>query len=167
MKHLAFNLLMLVGMTSAAQLDFANKKYTYKTQNGYGVEREVVFKLVCTKEEIMNCKDYWKYIKEAKEEGTNVDTLSDDKLCEYFIMNFVGVGIIDGKYKLKKPMSLDFITESIGMLYVANNKDSRDISSDLANTFNASLNIKAQNGYGQYTYGKFMINEKKAMIFMD
>lgn len=167
MKHLAFNLLMLVGMTCAAQLDFENKKYTYKTQNGYGVEREVVFKLSCTKEEIMNCKDYWKYIKTAKEEGYYTDTVSDEKLCEAFIMNFVGMGIINGKYKLKKPMSLDFITESQGMLYVINNKDASDVSSDLANTFNASLNIKAQNGYGQYTYGKFIINEKKAIIFMD
>ena len=82
-------------------------------------------------------------------------------------MNFVGMGIINGKYKLKKPMSLDFINESQGMLYVITNKDASDASSDLANTFNASLNIKAQNGYGQYIYGKFIINEKKAIIFMD
>jgi hypothetical protein len=164
MKHLAFNLLMLVGMTGAAQstIDFETKKCTLQTNNGYGAKRELVFKLMCTKEEIMNCIDYWEFIKNYQEEGYRTDTISDQKMCELFVMNFVGVGIINGKYKLKNPNSLDFMTDVEGMLYVIEDKEE---NKSLSNRFNASLVIKAQNGYGNYITGKFIIVEKKAEIF--
>lgn len=164
MKHLAFNLLMLVGMTSAAQstINFETKKCTLQTNNGYGAKRELVFNLLCTKEEIMNCLDYWDFIKKYQEEGVRIDTISDQQMCELFIMNFVGMGLINGKYKLKNPNSLDYATDVEGMLYVIENKKE---NKSLSNRFNASLVIKAQNGYGNYITGKFIIVEKKAEIF--
>ena len=164
MKHLAFNLLMLVGMTGAAQstINFETKKCTLQTTNGYGAKRELVFSLMCTKEEIMNCLDYWDFIKKYQEEGVRTDTISDQQMCELFIMNFVGMGLINGKYKLKNPNSLDYATDVEGMLYVIENKKE---NKSLSNRFNASVVIKAQNGYGNYITGKFIIIEKKAEIF--
>ena len=164
MKHLAFNLLMLVGMTGAAQstINFETKKCTLQTNNGYGAKRELVFSLMCTKEEIMNCVDYLEFIKKYQEEGVRIDTISDQQMCELFVMNFVGMGLINGKYKLKNPNSLDYATDVEGMLYVIENKKE---NRSLSNRFNASLVIKAQNGYGNYITGKFIIVEKKAEIF--
>jgi hypothetical protein len=155
---------MLVGMTSAAQstINFETKKCTLQTTNGYGAKRELVFSLMCTKEEIMNCLDYWDFIKKYQEEGVRIDTISDQQMCELFIMNFVGMGLINGKYKLKNPNSLDYATDVEGMLYVIENKKE---NKSLSNRFNASLVIKAQNGYGNYITGKFIIVEKKAEIF--
>jgi hypothetical protein len=164
MKHLAFNLLMLVGMTGAAQstINFETKKCTLQTNNGYGAKRELVFSLMCTREEIMNCVDYLEFIKKYQEEGVRIDTISDQQMCELFVMNFVGMGLINGKYKLKNPNSLDYATDVEGMLYVIENKKE---NRSLSNRFNASVVIKAQNGYGNYITGKFIIIEKKAEIF--
>lgn len=155
---------MAIGMMGAAQskIDWTTNKCTVQATNGYGAKRELVFKLMCTKEEMMNCKDYWKFLNTCSEEGIRTDTLSDDYLCELFVMNFVGVGLIDGKYKLKNPNSLEYVTDVDGMLYVIDNKDA---SEQLSNSFNASLVIKAQNGYGNYITGKFIIVDKKAEIF--
>jgi hypothetical protein len=54
------------------------------------------------------------------------------------------------------------MTDVEGMLYVIEDKEE---NKSLSNRFNASLVIKAQNGYGNYITGKFIIVEKKAEIF--
>jgi hypothetical protein len=154
---------MLVGMTGAAQLDFTNNIYTHKTKNGYGVERELKFKFRCTQEQIMNSIDFNEFMQLAKDEGYRYDTLEKSKLCEMFVINYVGVGLIDGKYKLKKPSSLDYIEESIGLIYVSED-DNKD---DLSNRFVASIQIKAQNGYGNYLFGKFIVSKKEALVIFD
>lgn len=156
MKHLVFNLLMFTGMVGAAQTDFQNKTFTYEAQSGYGAKRKIVLKLSATEEELLNSKDYQEHLAEFYAD-VDTDTLSKPRSIDLMLRHRTGMGLIEGKYKLKNPSSLDFPEDAQGTIFVSD-KDQR---------MTIYIPIKAQNGYGAYLFGSLYINKTATFISMN
>jgi hypothetical protein len=155
MKHLMFNLLMLTGMVGSAQLDFANKLYTHKTKNGIGQPTEIKFKIYFDEEKLESCKDYDSYMKEFNYYGDTSGTKPKSKSDSFnrFLDYWVAMCLLDGKYKLKNSSSLEYL-----------NGDAYLLVSDKDKTMSGSVPMKAQNSYGNYIVGYFLIFDKKGYV---
>lgn len=155
MKHLAFNLLMLTGMVGSAQLDFANKVYLHKTTNGIGESKTISFKIYFDENELESCKDYDAYMTEFSYYNDTSGTKPKSKADSFnrFLDYWVAVALMNGKYKLKNSSSLEYL-----------NGDAYLLVSDKDKTLGGSVPMKAQNAYGNYIIGYFLLLDKKGYV---